>query len=263
MAEKPSMLSQISTATVNTPMLDKTTNAMSIPTLWEKSYLCPCRVKETRQPDPTCKLCRGRGIAYLPPKPLQIIIQSQEKGVFNGDLGLIDSGTAIGTPSDRDVRIAFRDRITLTNALVSQSFIFDVSERRIENGFYMIYDVNKIEFATTADGEIFEGSDFTVDYKNNLLFPKGHLLNKNISINILTTLRYMVADLLKEHRYAPQQNGTIARMPQKLLLKREDIFIDKESFDIGVNDVEVGQMIDTKRQPSVDGLNGFFGNSGA
>lgn len=260
MAEKPTMLSQISTATIRTDMLDRITDTVSIPTLWEKSYLCPCRVRETRQPDSSCKLCHGRGVAYLAPRELKMIIQSQEKGVFNGDIGLLDSGTAIGTPADRTVRIAFRDRITVKDVLVSQSFIFDVTQRRIDNGFYMVYDVKKVEFATTMGGEVFEGVDFTIDYNKNLFYPKEHLLGQNVSINILTTLRYMVADLLKEHRYAPQQDGSLARLPQKLLLKREDIFVDKEAFSVGVDNEEVTQMIDTKRQPSVDGLNGFFGS---
>mgnify|MGYP001032767531 CR=1 FL=1 len=262
MAEKPGILGNMSTAGLRTDMLDVTTSSMSIPTLWEKSYLCPCRHKATKQPNQACNRCHGRGIAYLPPQSVKIIIQSQEKGVFNGDLGLMDAGTAIGTPADRTFRAAFRDRITVPTALVSQSFLFDVSDRRIKNGFYMVYDVKEIEFATTVDSELVEGVDYTIDIHKNLFFPKEHLAGKMVSINILTTLRYMVADLLKEHRYAPDQANKLVRTPQKLLLKREDLFIDKESFEVGVNDEEVGEMVDTKRKPSTDGLNGFFRNGG-
>jgi hypothetical protein len=258
MAERPSMLSSTANPGVRTDMLDGATNNLALPSLWEKSYLCPCRDRATKQPSQACKRCHGRGIAYLPPKNLKLIIQSQEKGVFNADLGLIDSGTAIGTPADRLVRVAFRDRITVPTAKVSQSFIFDVTERRIKNGFFMVYDVHEIEFATTVDGELQEGVDYTVDLKHNCFFPKEHLRGKMISINILTTLRYMVADLLKEHRYAPNQAGQIIPTPQKLLLKREDLFVDKEAFDLGADDADVGEMIDTKKKPSTDGLNGFF-----
>lgn len=261
MAEKPTMLQQVAAPSISPDVVDNHNRTTSLPTLWEKSYLCPCRNKATRQPNQSCKLCHGRGIAYLPAKPLNVTIQSQEKGIMNADLGLLDSGTAIGTP-DRNSQVSFRDRITLENVKVSQSFIFDVSEKRVSNGFYMVYDVNEIEFATTMDGEIREGTDYELDLKNNLLFPKEHLSGKNVSLNIKTTLRYMVADLLKEHRYAPQQDGTFEPMPQKLLLKREDIFVDKEAFELGTNEEETGEMIDTKRQPSVDGLNGFFRNGG-
>lgn len=261
MADRPTMLTNTSQAHIRTDMLDSHNDTMGIPSLLEKSYLCPCRHKTTRQPNPACKLCRGRGVAYLPPKKVTIVIQSQEKGVSNMDLGLLDSGTAIGTP-ERGVQIAFRDRITVPLAQVSQSFIFDVSRRRIKQGFFMVYDVKSVDFATTIEGEIEEGTDFTIDYNNNIFYPGEHLLGKNISINIQTTLRYMVADLLKEHRYAKQPDGSYEKTHQKLLLKREDIFIDKESFDIGVDEEEVGKMVETKRQPAPDGLNGFFRSGG-
>jgi hypothetical protein len=262
MAEKPAILGTMSTANIRTDMLDNAIAAVSLPTLWEKSYLCPCRNRATRQPNQTCKICHGRGIAFMPARPLAMIVTSQEKGIFNGDLGLMDSGTALGTP-DRDTQVAFRDRITIQNATVSQSFIFDVSQRRIDYGFYMVYDVHSIDFATSMKGELTEGVDYTLDLNRNLFFPKEHLLYENISINIQTTLRYMVADLLKEHRYARDPAGRLLKLPQKLLLKREDLFIDKEAFEVGVNDSEVGQMVDTKRPPAVDGLNGFFRNSGS
>jgi hypothetical protein len=189
-----------------------------------------------------------------------MIITSQAKGVLNDDLGLIDSGTAIGTPADRETQVAFRDRITVPNVTVSQSFIFDVTQNRVNHGFYMIYDVKNIDFATSLKGEIFEGTDFTWDREKNLFIPNASLLGENISINIQTTLRYMVADLLKEHRYARDTQNRIIKLNQKLLLKREDIFIDKEAFSSGVDDKNIGQMIDTKRPPALDGLNGFFRN---
>lgn len=256
MAERPATLGiqAISQAAFRTDVLDTHVHNMAIPALWEKSYLCPCRNRETRQPDPSCLVCHGRGIAYMKPKDFTIMIQSQEKGVFNGDLGLIDAGTAIGTP-DRSVRIAFRDRITVPDAKVSQSFIFDASQKRIDNGFYMTYDVNEIEFVTTLGKELVEGEDYTLDLSKNLFFPMQHLLKENISLNILTTLRYMVADLLKEHRYGRVSTGNLEQLQQKLLLKREDLFIDKEAFE---EDVEKIGFVDTKREASMEGLNGFF-----
>lgn len=241
-------------------LLDVHQRAMSTPTLWEKSYLCPCRNRKTRQPDPSCKLCHGRGIAFFPPQQTDVIVQSQEKGILNSDLGLLDSGTAIGS-SERGYRISFRDRISLPYVQISQSLIFDATQKRIDNGIYMIFDVSAVDYAATIDGELTDSVDYTFDFDNNLFYPKQHLLNRNISINIQTTLRYMVADLLKEHRYAREQNEEYIRLPQKLLLKREDVFVDKERFES--NDGDTGQMIDTKRPSSnqIDGLNGFFGGS--
>ena len=258
MAEKPAMLQTTSSVYFDVPALDKHVSDMSLPTLWEKSYLCPCRDRKTRQPHQTCPRCHGRGIAFQEPRKLDIIVQSTEKGITSSDLGLIDSGTAIGTP-DRSIRVAFRDRITIPTVLVSQSYIFDANQRRIDKGFNMIYDVSSIDFVTTEDGEIVEGDDYEFDFNKNLFIPKQHLLGKNISMNILTTLRYMVADLLKEHRYAKQADGTYESTQQKLLLKREDIFIDKEAFSLGTDDDAVSEMVDTKRPATPTGLNGFFG----
>lgn len=239
-------------------MMDNSLMNTALPVLWEKSYLCPCRNRATQQPNMTCPLCKGRGIAYLPPTLIYMTIQSQDKGISNADLGLIESGTALGTPADRNVQVAFRDRITLKDVKIPQSFLFDVSDNRIKNGFYMVYDVNQITYAVTMDGELTEGVDYTFDRENNIFYPNEKLKGKNVSLNLLTTLRYMVADLLKEHRYGKDEQGRIHRLPQKLLLKREDIFIAREAFEIGSNDNTVGQMIDTKRQPTIDGLNGFF-----
>jgi hypothetical protein len=260
MAERSQIFQSTSTAAVRTDIMDTGMKSMSIPALWEKSFLCPCRNKATRQPNQSCNICHGRGIGYLPPAHLDVLIGSQEKGVLNNDIGLVDSGTAIATPIQRDTRVSFRDRITIPAAEVRQSFIFDVTARRIKKGFHMVYDVKSIEYAVSTKGELVEGEDYTVDKANNLFFPKENLEGKMVSINITTTLRYMVADLLKEHRYARDTTGALVQMPQKLLLKREDVFVDKEAFDLGVNNEEVGEMIDPKRPPSTDGLNGFFSN---
>lgn len=242
------------TAYMRKDILDAHIYGMSIPVLWEKSYLCPCRNRKTRQPAPACPVCHGRGVAFLPPEEIIMTIQSQEKGLVNTDLGLLDSGTAIGTPN-RIHRISFRDRITIPSVEISQSLIFDATQKRIDHGFYLIYNVNEIELAVIQGRELVYGEDYDFNFDKNLFVPKQHLIGENISINIITQLRYMVADLLKEYRYAREMNRELIHLPQKLLLKREDIFIDKEHFEDSSSE---GQMVDTKRVP-VEGLNGFFG----
>lgn len=261
MAERPSFLNQTSYATFRPDSLDTAAWSMSTPVLWEKSYLCPCRNKATRQPNPSCPRCHGRGIGFLPPTSIDMLIQSEEKGVFNGDIGIVDSGTAIGTPADRETRLAFRDRITLPNVQVTQHFIFDVTERRVNKGFYLVYDVKDIQYALIMDRELSEGEDYRFDRGKNMFYPDESLIGENVSLNISTTLRYLVSDLLKEHRYGRDQSGKLIKTQQKLLLKREDYFIDKEAFSLGV-DEDTGQMIDTKRPGAVDGLNGFFRHTG-
>ncbi|AMW62379.1 hypothetical protein HONESTABE_92 [Bacillus phage HonestAbe] len=261
MAEKPIMLQQIAQATNRLPDLDQHIDTFSQKVLWEKSFLCPCKDKDTAQPDPTCRICHGRGISFRPPVQMTMMVQSQAKGAINDDLGISDTGTAIGTP-DRSQRIAFRDRITVPNAKLSQSILFDVTDKRIKHGLYLVYDVQSVDLAMSIDGEIFEGTHFRIDYKTNRIYPDASMLGKNISLNVLTTLRYLVADLLKEHRYARDMDFSQHNTYQKLLLKREDLFIDKEAFSQGISNEVAREQLDSKRPLNPNGMNGFFGNLG-
>lgn len=245
---------------------------------WERAWLCTCRNPMTLSPKSDCNICKGRGIAYQPAVKERMMIQSQEKGISNQDLGLIDSGTAIGT-TELDSRITFRDRITVPDVEIYQSFIFNVTERRVNNGVFLSYDVKRLEDVYGVNGEpLVDGVDFTMDYKTNTLYPDKKLIGTNMSINMAVTLRYIVIDLLKESRY---QYTTFAvketqfeNLPRKLLLKREDIFIDSEPFSLDINtearikelekangtpdeeDKEKG-MLDPKRKSNEQG--GFFG----
>ena len=226
---------------------------------WEKSYLCTCRNKVSHAPDSSCPICKGKGIAYLPKEETTMIIQSQEKGVINSDMGLYDSGTAIGT-TRKETNITFRDRISIPEVHIGQSLLFDVTKRRIEKGMWLSYQVESIEYAVTDDGVLLvEGEDFTFDKTQNLFFPLPHLLSKNVSINIKTILRYIVIDLLKESRYQYTDKGTsmekFESLPKKLLLKREDAWVNPIPFsNSSVDDVTPEIADDPKR-----GTSGFFG----
>lgn len=244
-----------------------------IKVLVEKSWLCTCRNPRTLAPKPNCPICHGRGIAYLPATPDIMAIQSQEKGMVNGDLGLYESGTAIAT-TRLESKITFRDRITVPDVEIYQSFIFDVNENRIKNGFYLSYDVKYITLAMGGKGKpLNEGIDYEVDLEQNMFYPKQHLEGTNVSLNLAVTLRYMVMDLLKESRYQytefnkPQPE--FENLPRKLLLKREDIFVDSEPFSLAIDtekrlqELEENgetEMKDPKREGSRQSeLGGFFG----
>lgn len=250
-------------------------NDRGLDVLWERSWYCTCRHKETLQPDPTCPICLGKGVAYDPAVKTVVAIQSQEKGVSSMDLGLYDSGTAIGTTFINEA-ISFRDRLTVPDVPVYQSMIFDVTEKRVKNGMYLYYDVKTITMARgQLRGEngvaLIEGEDYTIDYSKNIFYPKSHLLNTNVSLNIETVLRYIVTDLLKESRYQytaknkGRDNASFEELPRKLLLKREDIFINPEPFSLESNTKEVmkeleqDDLMNSKRRPTSDNTSGFFG----
>ena len=186
---------------------------------------------------------------------------------------MFDSGTAIGTTAI-DSKITFRDRITVPDVEIYQSFIFNVNSRRLKTGMFLSYDVKRLEAVYGDKGQVLvEDKDFTMDYDTNTFYPKEHLLNTNISINMAVTLRYLVIDLLKESRYQYTKFGVkepmFENLPRKLLLKREDIFVDSEPFVLEVDTksrlealekekgVTESKMVDPKRTSS--GLGGFFG----
>lgn len=265
--------------TINTSRIEFETKGMAsfienrgIDVLWERAWLCTCRNPMTLSPKSDCPICRGRGIAYQPAVKVRMAIQSQEKGISNQDLGLLDTGTAIGT-TELESKITFRDRITVPEVKIYQSFIFNVNKRRIKNGLFLSYDVNSIEDIYGKDGRLLiEGTDFRMDYDTNTIYPNESLIDTNISINMAVTLRYIVIDLLKESRY---QYTTFAvketqfeSLPKKLLLKREDVFIDSEPFSLDIDTASRMEelegkkdtsesMVDPKRKPTKTG--GFFG----
>ncbi len=232
----------------------------SIHTLWERAYLCPCMNKSSGSANSSCQRCHGRGWAYLPAKPANMIIQGQEKGVTNTDLGLYDSGTAIGT-NDFDARMAFRDRITVPDVKIGQSLIYSITESRQKRGIFLTYDVDTIDFITSMERELIEGKDYTFDKHSNKLFPDASLIGEVISLNVSVTLRYIVIDLLKESRYQyttlNRTDPKFEQLPQKLLLKREDTIVLPEPFVLDADtETRVELVNDPKRKPRQQG--GFY-----
>lgn len=214
----------------NIPRMSKFVEDRGIDVLWEESFLCPCRSGMTRSPDTLCPLCHGRGVAFRPAKNAKVVIQSQDRSVSNTDLGLVDSGTAIGT-TEIDSRISFRDRISLPKVEIEQAMLLDIKSQHITSGYRLPYDVKDITYAVTNNGEeLCENEDFRVDYEENVVYPDESLTDKKLSLKITTTLRYIVIDLLKESRYQDTNKGTnnetFHNLPRKLLLKREDAWVN-------------------------------------
>lgn len=233
-----------------------------IEVLWEKSFICPCLSVMTRSPKHDCPICKGRGVAYLPAEEVRMALQSQDRSVSNTDLGVYDSGTAIATTAPNST-ITFRDRLSLPYVPIEQSMLIQVTERRIEEGFQLPYDVHRIIFARTEERELTPNVDFKIDLEENKIYPNEDLVGQNISINISTTLRYIVIDLLKESRYQYTKKGTgleqFDQLPRKLMLKREDAWVDpipqpiEEDYKTEVE--QEGAWEDPKREMS----GGFFG----
>ncbi|QXV86295.1 hypothetical protein [Staphylococcus phage SAPYZU_15] len=236
-------------------------NDRGIKVLWERAYFCPCLNPDTGHPRVDCPRCHGKGIAYLPPKETIMAIQSQEKGTNNIDIGILDTGTAIGT-TQLEKRVSYRDRFTVPEVLMPQQLIYHVTKERIQKGIPLYYDVKEVTFITSNDGNVYE-DDYNIE--NNRLFMDAKFENKTISLNILMVLRYVVSDILKESRYQytkfNQPNTKFENLPQKLLLKREDVIVLPEPFKVndGIEeDLEI-QVEDPKKESKDNHSGGFFG----
>ena len=252
-SKKPISSPSTSRPEFDTPNIQSFVQTRGLKVLWERAWVCTCRNPMTLAPQPDCPICYGKGIAYLPATEEYVIIQGQERSVSNVDVGLYDSGTAIGTTA-MESQISFRDRITVPDVEIYQSFIFDVTEKRIENGMFLSYDAKRLDLVMGSSGrELKEGADYTFDEPNNTIYPKDHLKGTNVSINMAVTLRYMVTDLLKESRYQytkkNKEKPMFENMPRKLLLKREDIFINSEPFSLNINTAE--RLEEKEEQPQV------------
>lgn len=235
-------------------------NDRGIKVLHEEAYFCPCLNPETGAPRLDCPRCHGKGIAYLPAKETKMAIQSQEKGTNNIDIGLIDTGTAIGT-TQLETRVSYRDRFTVPEVFMPQQMIYYVNSERIKKGIPLYYDVKKVVFITTQE-KVLNEEDYKIE--NNRLFLNKEFKGQTVSLKILMTLRYIVSDILKESRYQyttfNQPKPIFENLPQKLLLKREDVIVLPEPYKINdgdIEDIEL-QVTDPKAQPNSQGLGGFF-----
>lgn len=230
-------------------------------TIWEKSYLCPCRNTETTSARINCPKCSGTGFSHYDAKPTLVLYQAQEKGISNGDVAITHTGTAIGTTSKED-KITFRDRLTVSESIIPQSIMVLVTKNTVQSGIYLRYQVESVEYACTDDREIPVSE---LDLRGNFYHPTEDLVGKYVSLNLNVMLRYYVVDILREARYQYQGDPRIdhkgARvaqyypLPRKLLLRREDMFIPSIISD---EIVDRDYTIDPKL-PLDSGLGGFFG----
>jgi len=264
-----------------------------LPTIWEQATPCPCINPETNQPKTDCPLCFGRGFIYREMYTLTIAYTSDDRGAYFGSQGQQDHGVTTGTPqvTENGIEdgIAIRDRLTIKGINLSNTYIANVSERRYRDGFLIPYQVVEFNNVISIDDkfnvyQLKQGEDFEYDARSSMfkvLNPK--LKGRNISMNLSTQLRYYVSNITKETRVADikkmedkkvlTDNGNIKldnyyqvdlgdakyfRMPKKLVLRREDMFIGASDFTAdSTNEKSKSHIFDAKEYDS--SINRFMG----
>lgn len=237
------------------------------PVNWEKSYLCACR-SETGQPDPNCTFCGGTGIAFMEGKNTQLMLQSMDRSTGNTDIGLTMPGTAIGTTLQEDF-MSFRDRISFDDQDIPVSILVRVKAHDVTHGVNLRYDVKSVDFVQVNRGnrqmEIVKPETMNVDLANNRFFPTEDMIGSVVSFNLTVALRFYVIDILREGRYQYDNdarlnkvNRKLQKLPRKLLLRREDMYIPDVINDTESDGKVTSVALEPKRQVNDMSLNGFF-----
>lgn len=200
-----------------THLLTSLLERAGIPTIWERAFPCPCFDPISQQPRPDCPLCHGKGLLYKDPEVLQVAYQSNSKNPYNGSFGVEDLGTTSATPqhteSGIENGISFRDRLTITGLTIEQTFMFNVTTLRINNGMAIPYLVNKFNGVYSMENnklvelslgikDKLEDNQYFFDSSNNKMYISSNLKDSNVTMSISSPLRYYVVDVAKETRYA-------------------------------------------------------------
>lgn len=266
---------------------------------WEKSFQCPCVDPKTHAPRSNCKVCHGQGIVFKDPYKLRMLMQSDDRGVYNGHYGSQEIRSAIATPqlTENGIEngISARDRITIQDMPITQTYIFNVTELRLSRGVFIPYSVKNIDeaYSLDANGNLLSiGAENTLSYDKDtsmLTVNDNSLLGNNISLVMSVDARYYVADITRETRYAYvtiakgklamvgnyntnlkyqdlygadfsklKGNKPVAvRLPKKLIIRREDLFVPDSNIVLNDDD-NLSKITDPK--VSAD-MSDFFGDN--
>lgn len=130
---------------------------------WEKSQFCPCRNKDTGQPNFNCGLCSGRGYLYFDTKCIRGIVTSlaaskaMKEAYVMGDWIL---GRASLTIKAEDA-VSFRDRVTNNESLIRFAELFNFKVTTLS--YPQRYPVVEVLIMRTIEETFVFGTDFTVD----------------------------------------------------------------------------------------------------
>lgn len=243
----------------------------SIKCTWEQAVQCPCFSNGSPKID--CPLCHGQGWVYKEPYDLDIAILSDNKQILSVQEGTYLPMSSVGIPqitsNGIENGIKPSDRITVKNWQTPQNYIFNVTNKRLKEGIFLPYDVDSITHAyiINQDNQLDDIKDALELDDNNILHINDEtLIGKNISLILSVEKRFYVVALAKELRYAQfnkkqdkmQATGNgnqfltyqqlqdgeftdgiqIFRMPNKLILRRENLYFPDYNIIQSDNDDE-------------------------
>lgn len=180
----------------------------AISTIWEQSYRCPCVDISTGQPEPNCPVCHGQGWVYLHPKRIDMAIQGDQKRFSLVENGMDELGSSQATPqitvNGIEQGIKPGDRITVEGWTTNDTYTFNVTQQRLNDGIFLPYKVQSINEALIINDGKLEELDVNKNFelKDNFLKIKSEkLLDQTISVSLEIVKRFYVVSMLKELRY--------------------------------------------------------------
>lgn len=244
-------------------------------TIWEKSIPCPCINPKTNSPRIDCSICHGQGIVFLKKYLIKGVMQSDNKGKYSSQFGQAEKGTTIFTPqltdNGVDNGIAVRDRISIPDVTLAQTYLVNITPGRLKLGVFIPYKVLRLVSATAIVNNTLTDVTKMVTISDNsiLTVSDGSLVNHNISLLLDVQARYYVINITKETRYSRVsdfynkssyvgwynqslenykrifgdnldiKNMEInVRLPKLCVLRRESLFVP----DTNINDTDINQV---------------------
>lgn len=176
--------------------------------VWEQAYHCPCLDEQTGQPQPNCPICHGQGWIYLHPRTIDMAIQGDEKNFSLNPTGMDNLGTSKATPqitvNGVEQGIKPGDRITVTGWTTNDSYTFNVTNERLQDGLFLPFDVASINEAYYIENEelnLVDSGSLEINGGSQLFIRDDNLLGKVITLSLEVIKRFYVISMIKELRY--------------------------------------------------------------
>lgn len=256
--KKPISLDQSINAEFNLSEVESTVRSRGYDVIWEKSYLCPCKSRESDHLN-TCKNCGGTGWVFANPTKTKMIITSIQldaklKEAALREWGMMDLGTVKVTALNED-KLTYMDRITISDATAEHQQVLypqltadkngeSESDSGLEGQLFAFtkYDIMAIDYIALFQGanqklkKLEETTDYT--FRDNVLLLGAQydtLSDPCITVRYAHRPVYHITDLLRESftstQFSQNQGQVKLKLPVHALGKRAHLIKDAENFD--------------------------------
>lgn len=209
----------------------------------------------------------GVGVLFSKPVETTLLLQAMERSFASKEAGDVTAGTAIATTERNDI-ITIRDRITVSDAEIPENILVYVSKKSVTHGIPLKFSIiNVLDAIISNDDEDNKSVEpVTVEIRDNVFYPTTDMVGKFVSLRVMAKLRFYVVDILREARAqyegdtkTLQENRERTRLPTKLLLKREDMFVP-DILGVDTDDRKVTEEDDRTEEDlrEYDDVKGFF-----